>query len=47
MDVSTGQRRAHRPELMPGFTRIDSVHEGDGDGAKVLYYVNVPAFPWR
>ena len=32
------------PELMSGFTRINSVHEGDGDGAKVLYYVNVPAF---
>jgi hypothetical protein len=35
------------PELMPGFIRIDSVHEGDGDWEKMLYYVNVPAFPWR
>lgn len=29
---------------MPGFIRIDSVHEGDRDGVKVLYYINAPGF---
>jgi hypothetical protein len=29
-------------EFMPDFIRIDSVHESDEDGEKVLYYINVP-----
>lgn len=35
-----GVRRAPAPEGRPGFIRIDSVHQGDLDGAKGLYHIN-------
>ena len=35
-----GQRRAPTPDGRPGFIRIDSVHQGDQDGAKGLYHIN-------
>lgn len=35
-----GIRRAPRPEGRPGFIRIDSVHQGNLDGAKGVYHVN-------
>lgn len=35
-----GVRRAPAPEGRPGFIRIDSVHQGDQDGAKGLYHIN-------
>jgi len=35
-----GVRRAPTPEGRPGFIRIDSVHQGDWDGAKGLYHIN-------
>jgi len=35
-----GTRRAPNPEGRPGFIRIDSVHQGDFDGAKGLYHIN-------
>jgi hypothetical protein len=38
--VKIGFRRAPRPEGQPGFIRIDSVHQGDLDGVKGLYYIN-------
>lgn len=38
--VPIGQRRAPTPEGRPGFIRIDSVHQGDQDGAKGLYHIN-------
>ena len=38
--VPIGQRRAPIPEGRPGFIRIDSVHQGDQDGAKGLYHIN-------
>ena len=38
--VPIGQRRAPTPDGRPGFIRIDSVHQGDLDGAKGLYHIN-------
>jgi transposase InsO family protein len=38
--VPIGQRRAPTPDGRPGFIRIDSVHQGDHDGAKGLYHIN-------
>jgi len=38
--VSIGVRRAPRPEGRAGFIRIDSVHQGDRDGAKGVYHIN-------
>ncbi|MCC7059098.1 MAG: integrase, partial [Burkholderiaceae bacterium] len=38
--VSIGARRAPRPEGRAGFIRIDSVHQGDQDGAKGVYHIN-------
>jgi transposase InsO family protein len=38
--VPIGQRRAPAPEGRPGFIRIDSVHQGDQDGAKGLDHIN-------
>jgi transposase InsO family protein len=35
-----GVRRAPTPEGRAGFIRIDSVHQGDEDGAKGLYHIN-------
>lgn len=39
--VPIGERRKPRPEGYPGFLRVDSVHQGDLDGAKGLYHVNL------
>ena len=38
--VAIGVRRAPRPEGRAGFIRIDSVHQGDRDGAKGVYHIN-------
>ena len=38
--VDIGVRCAPAPEGRAGFIRIDSVHQGDQDGIKVLYHVN-------
>ena len=38
--VSIGQRRAPQPNGMPGYIRIDSVHQGDQDGVKGVYHIN-------
>jgi len=38
--VAIGVRKAPAPEGRPGFIRIDSVHQGDWDGAKGLYHIN-------
>jgi len=35
-----GTRRAPKPEGRAGFIRIDSVHQGDQDGAKGVYHIN-------
>ena len=39
--VAIGERRKPRPEGRPGFLRVDSVHQGDLDGIKGLYHINL------
>ena len=39
--VSIGDRRKPRPEGRPGFLRVDTVHQGDKDGEKGVYHVNL------
>ena len=38
--VAIAERRKPRPDGQPGFLRVDTVHQGDRDGAKGVYYVN-------
>ncbi|MFI5091610.1 MAG: hypothetical protein ACHP7P_16335 [Terriglobales bacterium] len=38
--VNIGERRVPRPEGRPGYVRVDSVHSGDWDGVKGLYFIN-------
>lgn len=38
--VTIGVRKAPAPDGRAGFIRIDSVHQGDRDGAKGLYHIN-------
>ena len=38
--VSIGERRRPRPEGQPGYLRVDTVHQGDPQGAKGLYHIN-------
>jgi transposase InsO family protein len=38
--VPIGQRRAPQPNGLPGYIRIDSVHQGDQDGVKGVYHIN-------
>jgi len=38
--IPIGERRRPRPEGRPGYLRIDTVHQGDRDGAKGLYHIN-------
>jgi len=35
-----GQRRKPDPQGQPGFLRVDTVHQGDWDGAKGVYHIN-------
>ncbi|MCP4406288.1 MAG: transposase family protein, partial [Gammaproteobacteria bacterium] len=37
---SIGERRKPRPEGRPGYIRVDTVHQGDWDGAKGVYHIN-------
>ncbi len=39
--VAVGVRRAPPPGGRPGFLRVDTVHQGDRDGAKGVYLVNI------
>lgn len=39
--IAIGERRKPRPEGKPGFLRVDSVHQGDRDGTKGLYHLNL------
>ena len=41
VQVRIGERRKPRPEGRPGFLRVDSVHQGDQDGIKGLYHINL------
>jgi len=38
--VAIGERRKPTPEGKPGYLRIDTVHQGDLDGVKGVYYIN-------
>jgi transposase InsO family protein len=38
--IAIGERRKPQPEGRPGYLRIDTVHQGDLDGVKGVYYIN-------
>jgi hypothetical protein len=38
--VSIAERRRPDPQGKPGFLRVDTVHQGDWDGAKGVYHIN-------
>ncbi len=38
--VAVGERKKPIPYGMPGYLRIDTVHQGDLDGIKGVYYIN-------
>ena len=39
--VAVDERRAPQPDGLPGFLRVDTVHQGDRDDAKGVYLVNL------
>ncbi|MEZ5455193.1 MAG: DDE-type integrase/transposase/recombinase [Lysobacteraceae bacterium] len=39
--VAIGERRRPQPDGLPGYLRVDSVHQGDWDGVKGLYVINL------
>lgn len=39
--IKIGVRKAPAPHGVPGYLRIDTVHQGDQDGAKGVYHINV------
>ena len=39
--IAIGERRKPHPGGRPGFLRVDSVHQGDLDGEKGIYLINV------
>ena len=39
--VRIGERRRPMPEGRPGYVRVDTVHQGDRNGAKGVYHVNL------
>ena len=39
--VAIGERRRPRPCGQPGYVRVDTVHQGDLDGIKGLYHLNL------
>ncbi|MEY2343294.1 hypothetical protein AB4090_14485 [Acidithiobacillus sp. IBUN Pt1247-S3] len=41
VQVAIGERRKPHPGGRPGFLRVDSVHQGDLDGIKGLYHINL------
>jgi len=38
--IAIGQRRRPNPQGVPGFVRIDTVHQGDWEGVKGVYHLN-------
>ena len=40
MQVAIGERRAPKPDGKPGYIRVDTVHQGDGEGSKGVYHIN-------
>jgi transposase InsO family protein len=47
--VSIGERRRPEPQGRPGYLRVDTVHQGDWDGAKGVYHINAvdAVTPWQ
>lgn len=41
VQVAIGERRKPTPQGRPGYLRVDSVHQGDLDGIKGLYHINL------
>ena len=41
VQVPIGKRMKPRPNGIPGFFRVDTVHQGDQDNAKGVYFINV------
>ena len=41
VQIAIGERRKPHPGGRPGFVRVDSVHQGDLDGEKGIYLINV------
>lgn len=39
--VPIGERRRPEPNGKPGYLSVDSVHQGDRDGSKGLYHINI------
>lgn len=39
--IPIGERRRPQPDGAPGFLRVDSVHQGDFDGVKGIYIINL------
>jgi transposase InsO family protein len=40
VEVAIGERRRPDPQGRPGYLRVDTVHQGDLEGVKGVYYVN-------
>ncbi len=38
--IAIGERRKPEPQGRPGYVRVDTVHQGDWDGAKGVYHIN-------
>lgn len=38
--IAIGERRKPDPQGRPGFLRVDTVHQGDWEGAKGVYHIN-------
>jgi len=38
--IAIGERRKPDPQGHPGYLRVDTVHQGDWDGAKGVYHIN-------
>lgn len=41
VDRNIGERRKPEPDGKPGYLRVDSVHQGDKDGEKGVYHINI------
>ena len=39
--MSIGERRKAKPDGQPGYVRVDMVHQGDQDGVKGVYQLNM------
>ena len=40
VQVAIGERRPPKPDGRPGYLRVDTVHQGDREGAKGVYHID-------